>query len=140
MGFKIVCAPGRRKTNAFKCAYSLGDSMLSTQSLRRNVDFLRVYKRGKSTVTKYFVIYILKNRMPYNRLGITVSKKVGSAVKRNRAKRLLKESHRKIDPCLKKGFDIVLVARNRILSEKQPTIAAVLEDEYKKMGIWSDDV
>lgn len=56
-------------------------------SLKKNVDFRRLYKRGKSAVSQTLVVYAMPNRNKVNRLGLTAGKKVGCAVKRNRAKR-----------------------------------------------------
>ena len=63
-------------------------------SIKENSDFKRLYYRGKSEVKKNIALYYRKNRFSYNRLGITVSPKVGKAVIRNRVKRLLKENYR----------------------------------------------
>lgn len=80
-------------------------------SIKENSDFKRLYYGGKSVVEKRLVIYYKKNRFNYNRLGITVSAKIGNAVTRNRIRRLIKENFRIIDN-IKKGYDIVIVARS----------------------------
>ena len=64
----------------------------SIESLKKNTEFQAVYKKGKSYANKYLVMYVLENQSNKNRIGISVSKKVGNSVKRNRAKRLMKES------------------------------------------------
>ena len=79
-------------------------------SIKENSDFKRLYYRGKSVVRKRLVIYYRKNRLQTNRLGITVSPKIGCAVVRNRVRRLLKENYRLLQG-LAVGFDIVIVAR-----------------------------
>ena len=84
---------------------------MNTVSLKLNHEFKRVYARGKSRAHRLIVVYYLKNRLGYNRLGLTVSKKVGGAVKRNRAKRLMREAYRLTEPKIAVGFDIVLVSR-----------------------------
>ncbi len=81
--------------------------------LRNTKEFTNVYKRGKSVVTKNIVMYYKKNGKNINRLGISVSKKVGKAVVRNRAKRLIKEAFR-YNKDIKLGYDLVFVARVRI--------------------------
>ena len=80
-------------------------------SIKENSDFKRLYYRGKSVVKKRLVLYYRKNRFNYNRLGITVSAKVGNAVVRNRIRRLIKENFRILKD-LKSGYDIVIVARS----------------------------
>ena len=82
--------------------------------LTRNNDFRRLYKRGKSLVDRNIVVYYAKNRLGANRVGFTVGKKVGGAVTRNRAKRLMRESFRLLEPGLAQGFDFVFVSRSRL--------------------------
>lgn len=81
-------------------------------SLNKNYEFKRLYGRGKSSVQPTLIMYALPGKSG-SRLGITVSKKVGKAHIRNRAKRRLREIYRSELPKLKPGYDIVLVARGR---------------------------
>lgn len=81
------------------------------QSLKSNLDFQSVYGNGKSFVNKYLVMYILKNNKDINRIGISVSKKVGNSVIRHSLTRLIRESYRLNEIKIKKGYDIVIVAR-----------------------------
>ena len=85
--------------------------MIFTESLKSNQDFGIVYKSGKSYANKYLVIYTLKNNSDKNRLGISVSKKVGNSVIRHRLKRLIKESYRLHEKMFNSGLDIVVIAR-----------------------------
>ena len=85
--------------------------MIFTDSLRKNSDFQAVYKSGKSYANKYLVIYTSKNGTDRNRLGISVSKKVGNSVVRHRIKRLVKESYRLHEQMFNSGLDIVVIAR-----------------------------
>ena len=85
--------------------------MKFTQSLKKNSEFLEVYKRGESFANKYLVMYILKNNSLKNRLGISISKKVGNSVKRHRLRRLIKENYRMSEENYQKGLDIVVVTR-----------------------------
>ena len=81
-------------------------------SIKENSDFKRLYYRGKSVVKKNIAVYYRKNRFSCNRLGITVSPKVGNAVVRNRVRRLIKENYRLLQGlCV--GYDIVIVSRKR---------------------------
>ncbi len=70
--------------------------MRFTQSLKKNYQFGFVYNKGKSVADKYLVLYAVRNKRnpDINRLGITVSKKVGKSVVRSRVTRLIKESYR----------------------------------------------
>ena len=85
--------------------------MIFTDSLKNNRDFVNVYTSGKSYANKYLVIYTLKNNSDRNRLGISVSKKVGNSVIRHRLKRLIKESYRLHEKMFNSGLDIVVIAR-----------------------------
>ncbi len=86
--------------------------MVFSESLKKNKDFQRVYKKGKSYANKYLIMYVLKQDTPKNRLGVSVSKKVGNSVVRHRTGRLIKESYRLNEEKFLPGMDIVVVARN----------------------------
>ena len=79
--------------------------------LKKSWEFQRTYSKGKKYWDSYFVIYAyhVQNQQP--RLGITVSKKVGKSVKRNRMKRLIREAFRELRPILLPYYDIVVVGR-----------------------------
>ena len=102
--------------------------MRKTGSIVRNKDFKRIYARGKNLANKYCVVYMVKNRAGVSRLGITVSKKLGNAVKRNRARRLLRESFRLLEHEVKDGFDLVIVARFMTVEAKQMSVQKALYD------------
>lgn len=85
--------------------------MIYTESLKKNSDFQNVYKSGKSFGNKYLVLYTSENNLNVNRLGISVSKKVGNSVVRHRLKRLIKESYRLHEEMFNSGLDIVVIAR-----------------------------
>ncbi len=76
------------------------------------MDFQRVYKKGRSYANKYLVMYLLENNQEINRLGISVSKKVGNSVVRHRITRLIRESYRLHENIFNSGLDIVVIARN----------------------------
>ena len=85
--------------------------MIKTVSLTENKQFLRLYKKGKYYVGKFIVLYVSQNKMNINRIGITVSKKIGKSVKRNKVRRLIRENYRLYEGYIKSGFDCVFVAR-----------------------------
>ena len=82
-------------------------------SLKSNRDFRRLYSRGKRAVCPTLVLYVQTNRQGRNRLGITVSKKLGNAVTRNRVRRRLREIYRLHEEEFLPGRDLVIVARVR---------------------------
>ncbi|MEG2983945.1 MAG: ribonuclease P protein component [Peptostreptococcaceae bacterium] len=84
----------------------------NTKGLKKDSDFRKVYKHGKSFANKYLVMYILNTKSEEIKLGISVSKKVGKAITRNRVRRLIKEVYRlDIDGKIKLGYDVVFIAR-----------------------------
>jgi ribonuclease P protein component len=81
------------------------------ESLKKNEDFKRCYSTGKSYANRYLVLYVCGNGLGRNRIGISVSKKVGNSVVRHRLKRLIKESYRLHENMFNSGLDIVAIAR-----------------------------
>ena len=79
--------------------------------IKSNNDFQKVYKNGKSLANRYLVMYIMKNNLLENRIGISVSKKVGNSVIRHRITRLIRESYRLHEEMFHSGWDIVVIAR-----------------------------
>ncbi|MBQ2931838.1 MAG: ribonuclease P protein component [Clostridia bacterium] len=88
-------------------------SARKSATLNLNTQFRRVYKSGVASVRPTLVLYTKQNGLKINRLGITVSKKIGKACVRNRAKRRIREVYRAYQTQLKCGFDFVIVARGR---------------------------
>lgn len=76
-----------------------------------NKIFLRAYKRGKSFVCPQFIVYVMKNKYRYKRLGITVGKKCGIAVARSRCRRVVRVMYRENYDMIPAGCDIIIVAR-----------------------------
>ena len=85
--------------------------MKFTTPLKKNHEFKRLYNKGKSAASQCAVVYSRRNGGSENRLGITVSTKLGGAVQRNRIRRRLKEVYRLNEELIVTGYDIVLVAR-----------------------------
>lgn len=85
--------------------------MKFSESLKKNSDFQKVYREGRSYANRYLVMYALKNGTECNRIGISVSKKVGNSIVRHRLKRLIKEAYRLQEDMFQSGLDIVVIAR-----------------------------
>ena len=85
--------------------------MKNSQSLKKNADFQLVYRCGKSFANKYLVMYVKENDLGINRVGISVSKKVGNSVVRHRVKRLILESYRLHEDMFNSSLDMVIIAR-----------------------------
>ena len=108
-----------------------------TQGLQKDSDFRKVYKHGKSIANKLLVMYTLPNRSEYNRIGISVSKKVGKANVRNKARRRIKESYRlNIDGNIKSGYDIVFIARVAISDADYIDIEKAMKHLIKKANLF----
>ena len=85
--------------------------MKFSESLKKYDQFQFVYKNGKSYANKYLVMYVKENGLGKNRIGISVSKKVGNSVVRHRVTRLVRESYRLHENIFNSGLDIVIVGR-----------------------------
>ena len=83
----------------------------NSESLKNTQQFNSVYNKGKYYANKYLVMYVLKNDLSFNRVGISVSKKVGNSVVRHRLTRLVRESYRLHEEIFNNGLDIVVVVR-----------------------------
>ena len=85
--------------------------MIFTESLKSNIDFKNIFSLHNSKANKYLVMYVANNNKNINRLGISVSKKVGNSVKRHYIKRCIKEAYRLHENMFNSGLDIVVIAR-----------------------------
>lgn len=90
--------------------------MKFSESLKKNSQFQFVYRNGKSYANKYLVMYVKENGLGMNRIGISVSKKVGNSVVRHRITRLVRESYRLHENVFNSGLDMVIVARKNASS------------------------
>ncbi len=127
--------------------------MLKQGVLRKKEDFNRIYKKGRSAGDRYVVLFCIKNGLDINRTAYLASKKVGNSVKRNRARRLMRESMRIIaaqaDVCsgysaidryagrcagAGEGLDLILIARNTINGKKCADVKKSIEAAMKKLS------
>ena len=108
-------------------------------TLKENYEFRRLYQKGASAVSGPMVIYCRKNKLGHNRLGITVSVKLGGAVVRNRARRRLREVYRLNEQAFAKGLDIVVVARSKCIGAEFEKLTAAYLHLAKKAGILRED-
>ena len=108
---------------------------LRPEVLRYKRDFDRLYKRGKSTGNKYIVVFHFANGLDYSRRAFLASKKVGGAVARNRARRLMKEGFRKVEKEILAGKDILFIARANIVSAGSSEVEASIQAVLNKCGL-----
>ena len=109
--------------------------MVFSESLKKNRDFQVVYKNGRSYANKYLVMYIMENDQNKNRLGISVSKKVGNSVVRHHITRLVRESYRLHEEIFNSGLDIVVIARNSAASVSYHEVESAMLHLGKLPGI-----
>ncbi|MDR2570242.1 MAG: ribonuclease P protein component [Oscillospiraceae bacterium] len=109
--------------------------MRNTTSLTKNHEFKRLYNKGKSAVSKYTAVYTMRSGGDGNRLGITVSAKLGGAVQRNRIRRRLKEIYRLNEHTLRTGYSIVIVARQSCKDAKWSELESSVLTIFKKLGL-----
>lgn len=108
---------------------------MKSKALKENKDFRRLYYRGKSDASANLVTYIMKNRINETRVGITSSKKIGGAVKRNRARRVIRAAFSELEGSLCGTYDIVFVARTKTTAVKMQDVLADMEAQLKKLGV-----
>ena len=96
--------------------------MVFSKSLKKNEDFRKVYENGVSLADSFLVMYKLPNNSNENRLGISVSKKVGNSIVRHHLTRLIREAYRLHEEMFDTGLDIVIVARSRAKNSSYKTI------------------
>jgi len=109
--------------------------MLPVETLKTNSDFRRAYARGKSYTNPALVMYVRKNRAGSCRIGITASKKIGNAVQRNRARRVIREAFRQVNLPLKGNYDVVFVARTKTVFKKSTDIYNVMLPMLIEAGV-----
>ncbi|MFO7814901.1 MAG: ribonuclease P protein component [Halanaerobiales bacterium] len=109
------------------------------KTLKKKNDFNKVFNRGKSTASRYFVLYWYPNKNEINRYGFSISKRIGKAVVRNKLKRRLKEIIRKLleDSSLK-GYDVIIIARNPVNNLNFYGIKEDLTGLFKKAGLFQN--
>lgn len=108
---------------------------MKLKAVNKNKEFVRAYRRGQCHVGSLVVLYVIKNRYGFTRFGITSSKKIGNAVKRNRARRLLRASVRALPFDMSNSVDIILVPRGKTQYSKQQLVQAQLETLAQKAGL-----
>ncbi len=109
--------------------------MSKITTLCLNVDFRRAYYKGRCYVSPALITYVRKNKLKINRIGITTSKKTGIAVKRNRARRIIRSAYTCICSELEQGYDIVFVARAKTAELKSGDILLMMQHHLADAGI-----
>ena len=112
--------------------------MKFSESLKKNRDFQRVYRRGKSYANKYLVMYVTENQEEKNRIGISVSKKVGNSIVRHRVVRVVREIMRLHWEDVAQGYDIVIVVRTAAKDSEYNKFESAIIQLLKKHRLWKE--
>lgn len=119
-------------------------------AIKENHLYQKTYKSGKRFVGRFVAVYVLKDlaasklrrahpqKQFVNRLGLSVSKRVGGAVQRNRAKRIIRAAYDPLRPLLRTGNLVVISARDAIVGQKSPAVRAELETAFKKLELLTE--
>lgn len=117
-------------------------------AIKENHLYNKAYKRGERSVGKYVAVYVLRDlrarrimlenpeKKYLNRLGIAVSKKIGNAVTRNRAKRIIRAAYRSLEGEIKTGFLIVISAKNEIVGKKMQDVERELRSAMSRLDMY----
>lgn len=109
--------------------------MKHTVSMKENYLFRRLYAKGKSAATAALAVYVRPNHSQRTRLGITVSAKLGKAVRRNKVRRRVREAYRIHEHQTSPGWDIVVVARQRAIFSSYAEVERALLTLLDKLGV-----
>lgn len=108
---------------------------MKSTTLKENKDFRRLYYKGKSEASSCLVTYVAKNKLNESRVGITSGKKIGNAVKRNRARRVIRAAFSELEDKLNGSYDIVFVARTRTTFVKMQEVRQQMLEHLKNLGV-----
>jgi ribonuclease P protein component len=121
--------------SAIQQSKGLRDAMIKPERLRKNYEFKFVYGKGKVYSNNILVLYIIENNADYNRVGFSVSKKVGKSVIRNKVRRKIKECYRLNSSNIKKGYNMVFVSRVRAKDANYNEIDKAMLSLFRKCQI-----
>jgi len=112
--------------------------MKFTDTLKKNYEFHRLYSKGKSAVTPFLVVYARRSKRPGNRIGFTVSTKLGKAVVRNRVRRRLREIYRLHEAEFAEGTELVVVARSRAVTASYSRLESAFLSACEKLELFRE--
>lgn len=108
---------------------------MKSQTFKENKDFRRLYYRGKNMAADDLVTYAAKNKAQICRFGITTSKKIGNAVQRNRAKRVIRAAYSQLENQINGSWDFVFVARSKTSKVKMQSVLNHMRKHFVALGV-----
>lgn len=108
---------------------------MKNTTVKENREFKRIYRKGKSIISPELITYVIKNRTKDVKYGITASKKIGSAVERNRARRVIREAYYNLSDSITNGYNIIFIARTKTIKLKSTDIKEKMQTHLKELGI-----
>lgn len=133
----LLCTDVQSTAEYFSEFRTFGERMKypHSESLKKNRDFQLLYKEGKSRANRYLVLYVKENGLGTNRIGVSVSKKVGNSIVRHRITRLIRESYRLHEDMFNSGLDMVVIARVSAKDRSMREIESALLHLGKLQGV-----
>lgn len=113
--------------------------MKAAVTVKENYEFRRIYRKGRFAVCPYLVVYCLKNRAGGSRLGVTVSKKLGHAVVRNRVRRRIRELYRLNRDKMQSGWDVIIVGRSRSIGGSFQKMTEAYLDCLRRLSLLREE-
>ena len=117
----------------------IADHLNRSYSLKRHKEFRYTYARGRAQSLPLCTLVYVKSRNETVRVGFSVSKRVGNAVQRNRAKRRMRESLTPMIPHVAGGYNVIFVAKQEVLEAPFPELSKQMETLIKRAGLWRDE-
>jgi len=108
--------------------------------LRNKADFARLRQEGRVYHSRFFTLSLVTNGLEHNRYGTITSKQLGNAVKRNRVRRLVRESVRHFHPKFVQGFDVLFIARRDVVGQPFVAVRRTVEELCRKAGLVESDL
>ncbi len=109
--------------------------MNKVNSLKKNQDFKKVYKEGKNYWNRNLILYVRKNDLDYNRIGYSITKKIGNSVTRNRVRRRMKEIYRLNQHRFNQGYDVIIIPKKNTVDISYKELESAMLHILKLAGI-----
>ena len=113
--------------------------MRKSYRVKKEAEFQKVFTQGKSCANKQFVVYMIeKPKQPHFRVGISVGKKIGNAVSRNRSRRVIRAAYSVLEPSIVGSWDFVFVARSKTSRVKMQNVLEDMKKHFTALGVIDD--